>query len=179
MFSFPSDRSGGKEVLHVPVVAARGFASHHLINVCVFWGAVALLCLLAAGGIFYAGLWKAYYPAGYAVIAAIFLISAYKSGLALVDLLGKPIAFEGQIAGKQASIFRYKLFFFDERYFLRVERGNDHRPLAYGTGFELSEGWFLAGKGYYDILSGGDRARGTVYRRTRLIATLVKVSGKF
>jgi hypothetical protein len=158
-------------------VAARGYARHHLKNVCVFWGVVALLCLLSGGGFFLAGSWKGYAPAGYTVIIAVFLISAYMGGPALADLLGQPIPYECQIAGKRASIFGYKLFFFEERYYLRIERGKDHRPLALGTGLELSEGWFLAGKGYHRILSVGDRVRGKVYLRTRLIASLVKVSG--
>ncbi len=87
MFSFSSERSKEKEVLRVPVVEARGYARHHLKNVCVFWGVVALASLLAAGGIFFAGLGKAYASAGYAVNAAVFLISAYKGGPALADLL--------------------------------------------------------------------------------------------
>ena len=177
MFSFPSERSGENEVPLVPVVAARGYARHHLNNACVFWGAVALLSLLAGGGFFFAGLWKNYAPVVYAVIFAVLLISAYMGGPALADLLGQPIPYEGQIAGRRASIFGYKLFFFEERYYLRIERGKDHRPLVLGTGVELSEGWFLAGKGYHDLLSGGDHVRGKVYRRTRLIASLVKVSG--
>ena len=138
---------------------------------------MALLCLLTAGGIFFGGWRKGYALAGYAVSAAVFLLSAYMSGPALADLLGKPIPFEGQITGKRATIFRYKLFFFEERYFLRIERGKNHRPLVYGTGIDISEGWFLAGKGYHDILSGEDHVRGTLYRRSRLIASLVKVSG--
>ncbi len=138
---------------------------------------VALLSLLSGGGFFFAGLWKANAPVVYAVMFAVLLISAYMGGPALSDLLGQPISYEGQIAGKRAAIFGYKLFFFEERYYLRIERGNDHRPLALGTGVELSEGWFLAGKGYHDLLSGGDRVRGKVYPRTRLIASLVKVSG--
>ena len=95
--------------------------------------------------------------------------------LALLDLLGQPVSFEGQVAERSASLFRFKLFFLADRYYLRIERGKDHRPLAYGTGLEVSEGWFRVGKGYHDILEGEDRVRGTVYRRTRLVASLVKV----
>ncbi len=174
MFSFPSDRSGGETPSVAPVVAARGYARHHLKNACAFWGALLFLCLLAAG-FFYAGMWKGYAPAGYTVVLMVFLVSAYMGGLALLDLLGQPVSFEGQVAGKSASLFRFKLFFLADRHYLRIERGGDHRPLAYGTGLEIPEGWFRAGKGYHDILAGGDSVRGTVYRRTRLVASLVKV----
>ncbi len=174
MFSFPSDRSGGEKPSVAPVVAARGYARHHLINASAFWGALLFLSLLGAG-FFYAGMWKGYASAGYAVVLIVSLVSSYIGGLALLDLIGQPVSFEGQVSEKSASLFRFKLFFLSDRHYLRIERGEDHRPLAYGAGLEISEGWFRAGKGYHDILNGGDRVRGTVYRRTRLVDSLVKV----
>ncbi len=172
---FQTDRSGRGEPFFGSAVMARGYAIHHLKNACVIWGALAFLCLLTGAGIFFAGLWKTYAPASYLAVVSVFLISVYMGGRALRDLTGQPVSFEGRVAGRHASLFWYKLFFLEDRYYLRVERGDDRRPLTYGTGVDLAEGWFLAGKGYHDILAGGDRVRGTVYRRTRLIASLVKV----
>ena len=49
------------------------------------------------------------------------------------------------------------------------------RPLTLGSGKIVKEGWFIAAKGYHDILAPGDQVRGTLYPRTRLIGTLIKV----
>lgn len=175
MFSFHRDGSRGEEPSFGSAVVARGYALHHLKNACAFWTALMVLSIVGAWGVLAAEFGKEFTPFTHFAVAALFLASAYWGSLALLDLLGEPIPFAGDVSGKHASLFWYKLFFLKDRYYLRLGRGKDRRPLSFGTGVDLREGWFLVGKGYHDILMDGDHVRGTIYRRTRLIASLVKV----
>ena len=85
------------------------------------------------------------------------------------------MSFEGRVASKNAYIFWYKLAFLEEKYYLNIVRGVGMRPLTLGSGKIIKEGWFLAAQGYHDLLAPGDQVRGTIYTRTRVIDSLVKV----
>ena len=89
--------------------------------------------------------------------------------------MGEPTRFEGRVASKASHIFWNKLAFLEEKYHLQIVRGVGMRPLTLGSGKIVKEGWFLAAQGYHDILAPGDQVRGTLYPRTRLIGTLIKV----
>jgi hypothetical protein len=179
MLTPPRDRS--KEPFSPPVppvVEARGYARHYLKNAAVFWGILALdfgalIAFLALRGPLLIGTLLG--PAEILIAGVGAAVSIFRGGRALSDLLGEPIAIQGQVAEKSASLFFNRLAFLEDKYHLRIERGADHRPLALGTGVDLPGGWFLAGQGYHEILAEGDRIRGAVYRRTRVIASLVKV----
>ncbi len=171
MLTPPRDRS--KEPFVPPVVEARGYARHYLKNAAVFWGILSLVF----GALILSSTLRGplFGPAEILIAGLGAAVSIFRGGRALWDLLGEPIPIEGQVAEKSASLFFNRLAFLEDKYHLRIERGADHRPLALGTGIDLSGGWFLAGRGYHDILAEGDRIRGAVYRRTRVIASLVKV----
>ena len=89
--------------------------------------------------------------------------------------MGEPRSFEGRVASKSSYIFWNKLAFLEEKYYLKIVRGVGMRPLTLGSGKIVKEGWFIAAQGYHDILAPGDQVRGTLYSRTRLIVTLLKI----
>lgn len=160
-----------------PIVLARGYAAHYLKNALVFWGAGAFFgVLIAVLSAFYdfspGGLPPVFILAGTVCVAA---YSIYRGGLALWDLMDEPVTIQGQVAGKSTSVYWNRLAFLEDKHYLRIERGEDHRPLAYGMSVEVAEGWFLAGQGYHDIVSKGTLLRGRVYRRTRVFDSLVKL----
>jgi hypothetical protein len=159
------------------VVLARGYAVHYLKNAVAFWGIAALLSFAAALTAAYTELWRGAAPNAVVLSAAagVFAVSLYRGGRALWDLFDKPIPIAGKVSGKSASLFWNRIAFLEDKFHLRIVRGDDHRPLAYGTNFALSEGWFMAGRGYFEIFAEGHHVRGTAYRRTRVIDSLVKL----
>ncbi len=177
MFATPRNQSQGPNPVDPPVVTARGYGAHYLRNAVVFWsvagGLSAAAIVLAIFSGFWTGIarWEFILPAAGAVLA----VAIYRGVRALMDLYDKPIPIQGKVAQKSASIFLNRLLFLEDKYHLRIVRGDDHRPLAYGTGLEMAEGWFLAGIGYHNIVAEGTRIRGSAYRRTRVIASLVKL----
>ncbi|MEK6709844.1 MAG: hypothetical protein AABZ64_04615 [Nitrospinota bacterium] len=156
-------------------VRARAYARRHLLRSLVFWGSGAILALTVLGAWFaslaLAGEGEPALLIGGTLALA---LSSWKGALAALDLWEKPLLFEGRVAGKAASPFWNRLTFLEDKYYLRLERGPAMRPLALGTGREVQGGWFLAARGYHEILSPGDGVRGALHRRTRLVARLVK-----
>ncbi len=148
-------------------VTARGYARWRLVKSSIFWGVVAAMSLLAGfrGGLL---LW----PAGAGLAAAVWM-----GGRTLSDLMEEPLPFEGRVAERRTSRLWDRLIFREERFYLRIERPPDFRPLTLGTGRTVAPGWFLAARGYHDLVEAGDEVRGALHRRTRLIASLVKTRG--
>ena len=159
------------------MVTARGYAAHYLKNAVAFWGVAAGLSAAAIAQVFLSGFWTGVARREYVLAAAVaaLAVAIFRGVRALLDLLGKPVSIQGKISGKSASLYLNRLVFLEDKFHLRIVRGDDHRPIAYGTGLELAEGWFLAGKGYHDIVAEGSRVQCSVHRRTRVIASLVKL----
>ena len=160
--------AGGKgEPIVGAAVTARGYARWRLVKSTIFWGAIVALSLLAGsqGGLL---LW----PAGAGLAAGVWL-----GGRALRDLMEEPLPFEGRVAERRTSRSWDRLIFREERFHLRIERPPDFRPLTLGTGWTVAPGWFLAARGYHDLVEAGDEVSGALHRRTRLIASLVKIRG--
>ena len=158
------------------VVQARGYAVHYLRNAVVLWSAASFLST-AMLVVLYAGLWKVVAQKSLVLFAAACLlaVSLYRGRWALQDLLDKPIPIAGRISGKRVSLFWNRLAFLEDKYYLRIVRSDDYRPLANGTKYTILEGWFIVGRGYFEILEEGDDIRGTAYRRTRAINSLVRL----
>ncbi len=156
---------------------ARGYARHYLWNASIFWGVLSLVCISGLG----------YLLARYSltdeiiiyvvvpVLSALFAYTFWRTSRAVGDLMGKPLNFGGRVDSKASYIFWYKLAFLEEKYYLRIVRGVGMRPLTLGSGKIIEEGWFLAAQGYHELLAPGDQVRGTIYARTRVIDSLVKV----
>ena len=160
-----------------PVVLARGYGVHYLKNTLIFWGAGALFgCLIAVLSAFY-GFSPGGLPSVFVLAGAVF-VAAYsicRGGLALWDLMDDPVTIQGRVAGKSASLYWNQLAFLKDKHYLCIERGEDHRPLAYGMSAEVAEGWFLVGQGYHNIVSKGTLLSGRVHRRTRVLDSLVNL----
>ena len=174
-FRFPPGEAGQPEEFPGgPAVLARAYARQRLTAAVVFWGGGAALSLLLLGG----GLASFFaVPDGGAPLAAAagglgLALSLWMGGRAALDLWEAPVPFEGRVAGKAASLFWNRLTFLEDKYHLRLARGADMRPLA--AGGRVAEGWFLAARGYHELVNPGDAVRGALHRRTRLIAHLVK-----
>ncbi|MBT3351419.1 MAG: hypothetical protein HOC91_12625 [Nitrospinaceae bacterium] len=160
-----------------PIVLARGYAVRYLKNTLLFWGAGALFGgLIAVLSSFYDFSLGGLLPV-FALVGAVFVTaySIYRGGLALWDLMDEPVSIQGQVAEKSATGYWNRLAFLEDKHYLCIERGEDHRPLAYGVSIEVSEGWFLVGQGYHDIVSKGTLLSGRIYRRTRVFDSLVKI----
>lgn len=156
---------------------ARGYARHYLWNACAFWGAASLACASGLGFLIAArplGREALFYAAASA-LGAVLAYGCWRASRALADLGAGPARFEGRVASKAASIFWNRLAFLEEKYYVEIARGAGMRPLTLGGERVVGEGWFLAARGYHDLLAPGDRVRGTLYPRTRLINALVKV----
>jgi len=182
VFNISRNRSQGQSPIDPPVVTARGYAAHYLRNAVAFWGVAAGLSAAAIAQVFLSGFWTGVARREYVLAAAVaalavaaLAVAIFRGVRALLDLLGKPVSIQGKISGKSASLYLNRLVFLEDKFHLRIVRGDDHRPIAYGTGLELAEGWFLAGKGYHDIVAEGSRVQCSVHRRTRVIASLVKL----
>ncbi len=175
-FSFSGARSANPSI--GTATRARGYARHYLWNAALFWG---VGCLAGASGLAFLRFGRPlpggvllYYAAA-SLLAAVLVYSIWKVSCALMDLREEPLHFEGRVASRAARVFWTKLAFLEEKYYLEIVRGTGLRPLTLGTGRIVGEGWFLAAQGYHDLVVPGDRVSGTLYARTRLVATLLKV----
>lgn len=156
---------------------ARGYARHYLWNTSIFWGVVSLACISGLGFLIAQRPLKdeVLFYAAASVLGVFLAYSFWRTSLALRDLMGDPVSFEGRVASKSSYIFWNKLAFLEEKYHLQIVRGVGMRPLTIESGRIIKEGWFLAAQGYHDLLAPGDHVRGTLYLRTRVIGALVKV----
>ncbi len=156
---------------------ARGYARHYLWNTSIFWGVVSLVCISGLGYLFAQRPIRdeTLFYAAASVLGVFLAYSFWRITRALRDLMDEPVEFEGRVASKASYIFWNKLAFLEEKYHLRIVRGVGMRPLTLGSGKIIKEGWFLAAQGYHELLAPGDQVRGTIYARTRVIDSLVKV----
>ncbi len=176
-FSFSGSHSSQNNPSVGSATRARGYARHYLWNTSVFWSLVSLACISGLGFLI-AQRPIAHETIFYVVASVLGVFLAYsfwRTSRALRDLMGEPRSFEGRVASKSSYIFWNKLAFLEEKYYLKIVRGVGMRPLTLGSGKIVKEGWFIAAQGYHDILAPGDQVRGTLYSRTRLIVTLLKV----
>ena len=176
-FSFSGSQSGQNNPSVGSGTRARSYARHYLWNTSVFWSLISLACISGLGFLI---AWRPIAHEAISYVAAsvlgVFLAySFWRTSRALRDLMGVPTNFEGRVASKSSYIFWNKLAFLEEKYYLKIVRGVGMRPLTLGSGKIVKEGWFIAAQGYHDILAPGDQVRGTLYSRTRLIVTLLKV----
>ncbi|MDE0331767.1 MAG: hypothetical protein OXL41_07850 [Nitrospinae bacterium] len=156
---------------------ARGYARHYLWNTSVFWSVISLACISSLGYLFAQRPLKGemlFYAAA-SLLGVLLAYSFWRASRALRDLMSEPVDFEGRVASKASYIFWNKLAFLEEKYHIRIVRGLGMRPLTLRSGKFIKEGWFLAAQGYHDLLAPGDQVRGTLYPRTRVIDSLVKV----
>ncbi|MYA97272.1 MAG: hypothetical protein F4X91_12790 [Nitrospinae bacterium] len=156
---------------------ARGYARHYLWNASILWGVASLVFISGLGFLIAQRPLKEemlFYAAA-SVLGVLLAYAFWRTSRALIDLRSEPVSFEGRVASKNAYIFWYKLAFLEEKYYLNIVRGIGMRPLTLGSGKIIKEGWFLAAQGYYDLLAPGDQVRGTIYARTRVIDSLIKV----
>ncbi len=177
VFTTSRNLSQSQDPIDPPVVTARGYAAHYLRNAVAFWGVAGGLSAAAIALVFLSRFWTDIARREYVLAAAVAVLAVaiFRGVRALLDLLDKPVSIQGKISEKSASLYLNRLVFLEDKYRLRIVRGDDHRPIAYGTGLALAEGWFLAGKGYHDIVAEGSLVQCSVHRRTRVIASLVKL----
>ena len=176
-FSFSGSHSGQNNPSVGSATRARSYARHYLWNTSVFWSLISLVCISGLGFLI---AWRpieeeAIFYAAASVLGVFLAYTFWRTSRALRDLMGEPVSFEGRVASKASYIFWNKLAFLEEKFYLKIVRGVGMRPLTLGSGKIVKEGWFIAAKGYHDILAPGDQVRGTLYPRTRLIVTLLKV----
>lgn len=176
-FPFSGTHASGNKPSVGSATRARGYARHYLWNTSIFWSVISLACISGLGYLFAQRPIKedVLFYAAASVLGALLLYAFWRTSRALTDLMSEPVNFEGRVASKASYIFWNKLAFLEEKYHLRIVRGVGMRPLTLGSGKIIKEGWFLAAQGYHDLLATGDQVRGTIYPRTRLIDSLVKV----
>ena len=176
-FSFSGSHSSQNNPSVGSATRARSYARHYLWNTSIFWGLISLACISGLGFLIARRpiAHEAIFYVAASVLGVFLAYSFWRTSRALRDLMGVPTSFEGRVASKSSYIFWNKLAFLEEKYYLKIVRGVGMRPLTLGSGKIVKEGWFIAAQGYHDILAPGDQVRGTLYSRTRLIVTLLKV----
>ncbi|MFP6891400.1 MAG: hypothetical protein VCF07_16940, partial [Nitrospinota bacterium] len=128
MGAFPRHSFEGENPVPPSLVLARGYAVHYLKNAVAFWGTAALLSVAAALTAAYTELWRGGAPKFviFSAAAGVFAFSRYRGSRALWDLFDKPIPIAGKVSGKSASLFWNRIAFLEDKFHLRIVRGDDH-----------------------------------------------------